>query len=208
MARAQGQAADRTAELRRTQYQHGASEKGRRTRALLLRAARSVFERDGYADARVTDIASAAGVSHGSFYTYFESKLHIFRELSAEVTAEMLEALAVPAADEDGLTDFPTRLDVSNRHFLDVYRKNAGLMKLIEQQAGVDPEVGRTRTASRRAHVERITRACAGCRAPAGPTRISTAARPPRRWPGWSATSPTTGTRWASPSTRRPAAPR
>src|SRR5688500_10413505 len=44
------------------------TERGRRMRARLLAAAREVFERDGFLDARVTDISAAAGVAHGSFY--------------------------------------------------------------------------------------------------------------------------------------------
>ncbi|MGH2927257.1 MAG: TetR family transcriptional regulator, partial [Solirubrobacteraceae bacterium] len=52
--------------------------RGVRTRAALIDAARRVFERDGYLEARVADIAAAAGVAHGSFYTYFDSKDDVF----------------------------------------------------------------------------------------------------------------------------------
>ena len=43
--------------------------KGQRTRRRLLESARTVFERQGYYDARVVDIATEAGVGHGTFYT-------------------------------------------------------------------------------------------------------------------------------------------
>ena len=38
----------------------------------------------GYHDARVDDIVAAAGVSHGSFYRYFENKDDFFRVLAEE----------------------------------------------------------------------------------------------------------------------------
>jgi len=46
-----------------------ASARGTRTREALVRAARRVFERHGFLDARITDIAAEAGVASGSFYT-------------------------------------------------------------------------------------------------------------------------------------------
>src|SRR5690242_16840281 len=48
--------------------------RGQRTRAALIAAARTVFERDGFINARITDIAETAGTAHGSFYSYFTSK--------------------------------------------------------------------------------------------------------------------------------------
>jgi AcrR family transcriptional regulator len=50
------------------------SRKGTETRARLLDAAKQVFEEDGFLEARISDIAERANLSHGSFYHYFESK--------------------------------------------------------------------------------------------------------------------------------------
>ena len=41
-------------------------------------AARRVFERDGFLDARITDITAEAGVAAGPFYTYFTGKEDAF----------------------------------------------------------------------------------------------------------------------------------
>ncbi|MFJ8996218.1 TetR/AcrR family transcriptional regulator [Streptomyces sp. NPDC102279] len=147
-----------TGAKRRAQYSSGASEKGKRTRALLLAAARSVFERAGYVDARVADIVSAAGVSHGTFYTYFEAKVDVFRALIAEVSAELVAVMEAPIAGDEGTHhDIAARLRAANGAYLDVYRKNAALMMLNEQQASIDPEVMKYRIEARRAHVNRIT---------------------------------------------------
>ncbi|WP_113701803.1 TetR/AcrR family transcriptional regulator [Nonomuraea lactucae] len=148
-----------TAKARRSQYGRGVSERGRRMRALLLASARQVFERDGYLDARVADIVQLAGVSHGTFYTYFDSKLEVFRALINEVSEEVVDALTVPlGGDSDTSTsDFAARLDLSNRRFLDVYRKNHAMLRLMEQVATIDPQVGEQRVFHRRVHVERIS---------------------------------------------------
>lgn len=50
-------------------------------KAKLLRAARAVFARDGLADARVEDVARAAGVAKGSFYLHFRSKDEAFFQI-------------------------------------------------------------------------------------------------------------------------------
>lgn len=52
--------------------------RGVRTRASLVAAARTVFERAGYLDARLTDITKEANCSTGTFYTYFDNKEQIF----------------------------------------------------------------------------------------------------------------------------------
>ncbi|HYW23706.1 MAG TPA: TetR/AcrR family transcriptional regulator [Terriglobales bacterium] len=120
---------------------------------MLLDAARRVFERDGYVEARVADIAGLAGVAHGTFYTYFDSKREVFRALMAEVRDQIAEAIAVPAGRPNGVIE---RLDVANRRFLDVYRRNSRLMLLFEQVATIDPEIGEYRECSRMAHIDRI----------------------------------------------------
>ncbi len=72
------------------------SVKGRRTRARLLEAGKSVFERDGFLQARITDIAAAAQVSHGSFYHYFDSKESLFREIAEQVEVRLVSMDDIP----------------------------------------------------------------------------------------------------------------
>ncbi|HSR22985.1 MAG TPA: TetR/AcrR family transcriptional regulator [Candidatus Eisenbacteria bacterium] len=143
-----------TAAARRALYSEGSTDRGRRTRAVLLSAARDVFERDGYLEARVADVVRRAGVAHGTFYTYFDSKREVFRAVMAGVRDEIAEAITVPGGE--GPTGVVERLDLANRRFLDVYRRNRRLMLLLEQVATIDPEIGEYRQRSRRAHVDRI----------------------------------------------------
>ncbi|MFC7304549.1 TetR/AcrR family transcriptional regulator [Streptomyces monticola] len=111
------------------------SARGVRTRNALIAAAREVFERDGYLDARITDISKAAHVASGSFYTYFTSKEEIFQALVEQVQEEMLHP---HLRERTGITDTRKLIDASNREYLRAYKKNARLMALFEQVAQID----------------------------------------------------------------------
>jgi AcrR family transcriptional regulator len=79
----------------------------------ILDAARTVFLRDGYADAHMSDIAAEAGVAVGTLYLYFDSKealtqalaLRFFQKLCA-AALPALEAIDSPA----GVSTFVHRM--------------------------------------------------------------------------------------------------
>jgi AcrR family transcriptional regulator len=131
------------------------SPRGERTRAALVAAARRVFERDGFVDARIVDVAAEAGVATGSFYTYFASKEEAFRAVLAELQEEMLHPhIEVP----DG-ADPVAVVEAANRAYLESYRRNAKLMALMEQVATVDPAVLALRLERADAFIRRNARA-------------------------------------------------
>jgi AcrR family transcriptional regulator len=109
------------------------SRKGAATRARLLEAAQEEFEITGFLDARISDIAERASLSHGSFYHYFESKEQIFREV-----AEAQEALlTAPDANPEPpfSSDQPEleRIRRANRRYLQRYKENGPIMGVIEE---------------------------------------------------------------------------
>jgi AcrR family transcriptional regulator len=112
------------------------------TRARLVEAAKAVFEEDGFLDARISDIAERAALSHGSFYHYFESKEQIFREV-----AEAQEvALTAPGEnDDEAPADELDRIRRANRRYLQRYRDNARIMGVIEEVSRYDPFVNEAR---------------------------------------------------------------
>ena len=55
----------------------------------------------GYHDARVDDIVEAAGVSHGTFYRYFENKDDFFRVLAEAASTRMIEMIDQLRLDAD-----------------------------------------------------------------------------------------------------------
>ncbi len=52
--------------------------RARATRLELVDAAREIFARDGFEQARLEDIAAAAGKTRGAFYAHFEGKEDVF----------------------------------------------------------------------------------------------------------------------------------
>jgi AcrR family transcriptional regulator len=77
------------------------SARGLRSRAALVRAARAVFERDGFLEARIVDICAEAGIATGSFYTYFKTKEDAFAAVMAEVQEETLHPRLTAIAGSD-----------------------------------------------------------------------------------------------------------
>ncbi len=134
----------------------GRSRKGVETRARLTDAAKKIFERDGFLNARIQDISETAGLSHGSFYHYFDSKEQIFREV-----AELQEARLT--APEEGTSANAHKkagsardgIRQANSRYLRRYRDEAKLMGVIEQVSRYDEQVNAARTATMRHFVER-----------------------------------------------------
>jgi AcrR family transcriptional regulator len=133
------------------------SKKGAATRARLLEAAKTVFEEAGFLEARISDIAETAGLSHGSFYHYFESKEQIFREV-----AEAQEALLTARDGADEPAGEPTeleRLERANRRYLERYRENAKIMGVIEQVSRYDDHVNQVRRQRQKHFADRAEKA-------------------------------------------------
>lgn len=128
------------------------SPKGARTRARILEAAKAVFEETGFLETRISDIAERAGLSHGTFYHYFDSKEQIFREV-AETQEELLtartgEPSAEPASEYE-------RILAANRLYLERYRDNGKIMGVIEEVSRYDTYVNEARARRQKHFAER-----------------------------------------------------
>jgi AcrR family transcriptional regulator len=117
------------------------SRKGVQTRARLVEAAKQVFEESGFLEARISDIAERAGLSHGSFYHYFDSKEQVFREVAEEV----LDRLSAPMMDvvlvHGSSTPPAERLREAIHRHLEMYQEDARIMGVIEQVSRYDDYV-------------------------------------------------------------------
>jgi AcrR family transcriptional regulator len=151
------------------------TKKGIQTRSQLVEAAKVVFERDGFLNARIVDIAQTAGLATGSFYHYFDSKEQVFRE----VAALQEQSLTAPADSPDprAPTEAGAHADINthkdrvavgtawsrirraNRRYLERYRDAAALMGVIEEVSRYDTEVNAARMATMKHFVERAERA-------------------------------------------------
>ena len=101
----------------------------------LLKAAARTFIELGYFETRATDIAKAAGVAHGTFYTHFDSK--------DQVLGVLIECLADDLFQASAETREPTpfaALETTIRTFMHAYRDQAGMIRVLEQATAASPE--------------------------------------------------------------------
>jgi AcrR family transcriptional regulator len=132
------------------------SRKGIQTRARLLEAAKQVFEEDGFLDARISDIAERAGLSHGSFYHYFESKEEIFREVAAAVEEHLSAPLDSVILDRSSTASPHERIREAIRRHFESYRKEAKIMGVIEQVSRYDEQVRAARFAQHKQYRSQV----------------------------------------------------
>lgn len=109
--------------------------RGQEARAALIGAARQVFERDGFLGARITDIAAAAGVATGSFYTHFRDKDEVFAVLMEQTYEQLFQSGTLQMGQE---ADPAAKIEQAVRAYLDTYRRHARLRKLMEEVANLD----------------------------------------------------------------------
>ena len=100
-----------------------ATRKGRETDEAFKDAARVVFARDGYPNARISDIAAQAGKSVASFYNYYDTKADLLVALAEEFHAEATELAVLPF--RSGLTR-PEALREAVAGFWRTYAKRRG----------------------------------------------------------------------------------
>lgn len=140
------------------------TRKGAESRARLVDAAKQVFEEVGFLAARISDISERAGLSHGSFYHYFDSKEQILREV-AEAQERQLTApaasLETPADGTPTRAPRPSqreRIRRANRRYLERYREEARIMGVIEQASRYDEHVNAVRAQTQKHFAERAER--------------------------------------------------
>ena len=75
-------------------------EHAARTRRALLRAARKLFVKRGYAGTSVDNVAEAARVTRGALYHHFSGKKELFQAVFEELDQQLLDAARAAAARE------------------------------------------------------------------------------------------------------------
>jgi AcrR family transcriptional regulator len=122
----------------------------------LVAAAKEIFEECGFLEARISDIAVRAGLSHGSFYHYFESKEEVFREVAVEVDERLSAPLgAVILAPSSEATPRERIREAIRRH-LESYRDEARIMGVIEQVSRYDERLKEMRSERHRHNSRKV----------------------------------------------------
>ncbi len=135
-----------------------ATRKGRQTDGAFRDAARTVFARDGYLNAKISDIAAEAGRSVASFYNYYDTKADLLIALAEEFHAEATEMAVLPY--RAGLTR-EDALREAVAGFWRTYAKRRGELIGIFQAAMVE---GRFRDRWLELRAEAVTRIAAEVR--------------------------------------------
>lgn len=121
--------------LRRPDAKVPKTPRGERTRQKVFDAARVVFDRQGFAGSRVSDIVEGAGIALGTFYRYFHDKTDVLAALLEDVFEELYAAARAPYADADRPEAV---LRQSIHRYMDVYYENRDLMRVLMEATTVD----------------------------------------------------------------------
>ncbi|MEO5899714.1 MAG: TetR/AcrR family transcriptional regulator [Ilumatobacteraceae bacterium] len=131
--------------------------RGARTRAALKKAARSLFEKQGFQSTSINQISTKARMAHGTFYTYFESKEQIFGEIVHDLYIALGQTIVSQPPVVGG--DLSERIERANRGYLSAYQQNARMMAAVEQASTLSPPLAAIRRATRVGWIERNTAA-------------------------------------------------
>jgi AcrR family transcriptional regulator len=140
---------------------HGSAERtltgrGQSTREHLVEVAWEVFSDKPYRHVRIAEIAARAGVSTGSFYSYFDSKEALFRVVAAEALDRMFSHDRV---DPDNPEQNPVRdLAYAMRQFFLSCLRNRVIALSIEQVRLIDNDVRLNRRGTLMQGAKRIDR--------------------------------------------------
>lgn len=108
--------------------------RGQQTRDRLLAAGSAVLPILGYHETRVDDIVEEAGISHGSFYRYFDSKDDLFQSLATTAATAMVDLLG--AFPEDASEE---AVHTWLQQWFTAYRANGGIISAWQEIGQADP---------------------------------------------------------------------
>ncbi len=78
-------------------------------RRLILEAAEGIFASAGFEDAKIQDIAQAAGLSQGTLYTVFPGKAEVYEAIQEQRGREILESIFRALQGYEGVLDAAMR---------------------------------------------------------------------------------------------------
>lgn len=125
--------------------------RGRATRDRVVGGARSVFAEKGFGATRMGDVAAAAGVAHGTVYTYFATKEDVLLAVLEDVRTDLQQAMTIP-----NVRDPHARIEAANRAYLEGYRRHARVLRAATEASAGDLRFADVLLELRRTHVARV----------------------------------------------------
>jgi AcrR family transcriptional regulator len=120
----------------------------------LVNAGRTVFAREGYVNARMSDVAEEAEISMGGLYRYFANKEDLFAQVIADLHEDLYRASA--AREHDFETEPYEALVEANRGYLRLYSEQRDVMRAFIQAAHVEDRFRDFWWQMRNRHVDRF----------------------------------------------------
>lgn len=128
------------------------SGRGARTASRLRVAALEAFAELGWNATRVEDIVRRAGVSHGTFYTYYENKAAVLDDLVRSSQRDFAELAAAPWEADD----VRRALERTIGGFLDLYQRDVVIMRTWLEAARDEEAFSRLFLQARALFVRRV----------------------------------------------------
>ena len=107
---------------------HSAVDSRKDKETVILDAACRVFREKGFHQARITDIAQAAGISYGLVYHYFKSKSDLFDAILKEWWTGLFNLME---KWDNGETSVEDQLAALVAYFLEQYQKKPDLVHIF-----------------------------------------------------------------------------
>ncbi len=145
------------------------------TRRRLLSATTALLQQHGFLELTVADICRRAGVAHGTFYLHWKDR----RDAVQAVMTTFMQTIRTRRPPARPGQDFFERLVTGHLYYIEVYRRNAGLMRAQRQLSDMMPEFAAIGLEANLGLARRVLRTAAreaGAGAvPDGPERLATA---------------------------------
>ncbi len=101
------------------------------TRRKLMIAAAELIQDSGFGGLKVADICKRADFAHGTFYLHWKDK----RGVAHDVLTAFMEAIRAHRPQRQPGQSFYQRLVIGHLYYIDLYRRNIGLMRCQGQLA-------------------------------------------------------------------------
>ncbi|CAH1669803.1 TetR/AcrR family transcriptional regulator [Hyphomicrobiales bacterium] len=101
------------------------------TRRRLMIAAAELIQDAGFGGLKVADICKRADFAHGTFYLHWKDR----RGVAHDVLTAFMEAIRTHRPQRRPMQSFYQRLMAGQLYYIDVYRRNVGLMRCQGQLA-------------------------------------------------------------------------
>ena len=132
--------------------------RGIKTKEKIIKSAANLFTEKGYHQTNALQIAAAADVATGTFYSYFNNKREVFAEIIERIFRNISEKVLLKFEIENNTSlsykDAKSIAHLLLKHILSEYKVNGRLLKQILAMALLDKEIEKMRRKEERKQID------------------------------------------------------